>query len=298
MVYKDVQKQKEYQRQYRQKNRDRLILQQREYYQKNKDQLLAKYKEYRKHNQGVIQEYSRNYYQENKDKIKEKRQSYQKQYSERNRDLLRRKSRDHYCNNKHNYTVRQKRMRHDRGEWLLNFKRNLSCVRCGETHPRCLDFHHRDPENKLGLVSRMVKCNSLEKVIAEISKCDVLCANCHRKLHVPKLKSEIDGDFSGEYPYGTREYYRSKLFWIRKKRARWFWELKSTLFCVRCGMAEPSCLDFHHKNPDDKSSAVSVLVNQAASEKRIIDEIAKCSVLCTNCHRKLHSEIIGENVTA
>jgi hypothetical protein len=59
-----------------------------------------------------------------------------------------------------------------------------ACIRCGETHPACLDFHHRDPGVKEGTISRLVSKNvKLDRVQAEIEKCDVLCANCHRKFH-------------------------------------------------------------------------------------------------------------------
>lgn len=54
---------------------------------------------------------------------------------------------------------------------------------CGESDIRCLDFHHRDPATKLSGINKMIRDNySMEVVEAEIAKCDVICANCHRKL--------------------------------------------------------------------------------------------------------------------
>lgn len=63
-------------------------------------------------------------------------------------------------------------------------KAALGCKECGESHPACLDFHHRDPLQKRIAIGTMV-CRSatMDKVLAEIQKCDVLCANCHRKHH-------------------------------------------------------------------------------------------------------------------
>lgn len=70
-------------------------------------------------------------------------------------------------------------------EWLKEFKSTLKCIKCGENHPSCLDFHHRDSEEKEGDISGIVgrKGWGIEKILKEIEKCDVLCANCHRKLH-------------------------------------------------------------------------------------------------------------------
>lgn len=90
-----------------------------------------------------------------------------------------------FCSDKCRY--RYNRVIHKRTNRLKSdaLKANLKCVRCGENHPGCLDFHHRDPETKLFAISKGVgRANkSWESIQAEINKCDVLCANCHRKEH-------------------------------------------------------------------------------------------------------------------
>jgi hypothetical protein len=53
------------------------------------------------------------------------------------------------------------------------------CVDCWEDDPVVLEFDHRDPTAKKGLVGQM----SRSTVRAEIEKCDVRCANCHRRRH-------------------------------------------------------------------------------------------------------------------
>lgn len=69
-------------------------------------------------------------------------------------------------------------------EFYKNFKSMSSCVECGETHDKCLEFHHVDEKSKLAAVSALVWYGAtIEKVRAEIAKCIVLCCNCHRKLH-------------------------------------------------------------------------------------------------------------------
>ncbi len=55
------------------------------------------------------------------------------------------------------------------------------CKFCNEKTPCCLDFHHL--ENKTDMISDLVKSKSWKKIEAEIKKCIVVCANCHRKLH-------------------------------------------------------------------------------------------------------------------
>lgn len=71
--------------------------------------------------------------------------------------------------------------------WLIEYKTSRGCRECGETHPACLDLHHRDPLDKIEDISRMVQRGlSMRHLEKEVKKCDVLCANCHRKLHWSK----------------------------------------------------------------------------------------------------------------
>lgn len=66
--------------------------------------------------------------------------------------------------------------------WLLEMCGSTKCIYCGESHPACLDFHHRDAAEKEFVIAS-AKTKNREILLAEIKKCDVVCANCHRKLH-------------------------------------------------------------------------------------------------------------------
>ena len=79
------------------------------------------------------------------------------------------------------YLAKAREDRRAKKAWLDSQK--VKCCRCDETHPACMDFHHRDPSQKDGNLSQMVAKVSLEKLKEEVAKCDILCANCHRKLH-------------------------------------------------------------------------------------------------------------------
>jgi hypothetical protein len=42
-----------------------------------------------------------------------------------------------------------------------------------------MDFDHRDPTVKVRGVTRMIM-GSIDRMLAEVDKCDIVCANCHR----------------------------------------------------------------------------------------------------------------------
>lgn len=77
--------------------------------------------------------------------------------------------------------INNQRYRQTAREYVLEYLSSHPCSNCGETDPRVLEFHHEgEKENE---VSRLMgRGASLDALIAEISKCIVLCANCHRKL--------------------------------------------------------------------------------------------------------------------
>ena len=59
--------------------------------------------------------------------------------------------------------------------------------------------------------------------------------------------------------------------------------------CQKCGFSHPAALDFHHKNENEKEYDVSQLVRNGNKDK-ILKEIEKCIILCSNCHRIHHYE--------
>ncbi|AXH70438.1 HNH endonuclease [Gordonia phage Daredevil] len=61
------------------------------------------------------------------------------------------------------------------------FKASHSCVDCGLRDRVVMEFDHVRGE-KLGDLSRMANDGfGVEKILAEIAKCDLVCANCHRR---------------------------------------------------------------------------------------------------------------------
>jgi hypothetical protein len=90
-----------------------------------------------------------------------------------------------YRKNRERQQGKKRRRRRMLRAWLYEYKREeCACRRCGEQHPGCLDFHHVDEAEKTDSVAELVNQGFAKDAIrAEIDKCEVLCANCHRKEH-------------------------------------------------------------------------------------------------------------------
>ncbi len=99
------------------------------------------------------------------------------------RECRRAYGRKHYEANRERYiqnaAALRRKNRVERTAYLIEYFESHSCVVCGESDPVVLEFDHlRDKEFDVcqGLAER-----SWQSVLNEIAKCDVVCANCHRR---------------------------------------------------------------------------------------------------------------------
>jgi hypothetical protein len=67
-------------------------------------------------------------------------------------------------------------------------KMDAGCMDCGlkPKYAQVLEFDHRPDEAKLFHISDRMVSGTVEDLLAEIAKCDVVCANCHRIRTVEK----------------------------------------------------------------------------------------------------------------
>lgn len=83
-----------------------------------------------------------------------------------------------------NYAPRQQELLYERvlraRLFILEYISDKVCVDCGESDFRTFEFDHRPDEKKVANISELIQGGRLNKIKEEITKCDVVCANCHR----------------------------------------------------------------------------------------------------------------------
>lgn len=154
---------------------------------------------------------------------------------------------------------------------INRLKENTSCVDCGGLFPAvCMDFDHRDPSLKRFSISQGFS-NSPLTLMCEIAKCDIVCANCHRI----RTKKQRDGPPLREYKEQT------KLF-----------EGFRGIPCMDCNTTYPvECMDFDHRDPSTKSFTIGR--NKWKQVDILLEEITKCDIVCSNCHRIRTHLVVG-----
>ena len=90
---------------------------------------------------------------------------------------------EHYAANRQRYIDsagrRKRALVAERIDFLISYLREHPCVDCGETDPIVLEFDHlRD--KKFGIAAGL-RDREWQSVLDEMAKCEVVCANCHRR---------------------------------------------------------------------------------------------------------------------
>lgn len=147
------------------------------------------------------------------------------------------------------------------------------CVDCGYAGAlAALDFHHRDSGTKEFAISSFR--GSWAKLVAEVEKCDLLCANCHRIRHLIEDRALQVGAVAASR---------------RRTKIRAVAYMGGS--CESCGRrGEPAIFDFHHVVPSQKEFGIG----QDGIPRRwsaVVAELAKCVLLCANCHREVHAGV-------
>lgn len=122
------------------------------------------------------------------------------------------------------------------------------------------------------------------------------CGQCKELSQFGKNKSRKDGVQARcrdcDRTYHARLYKNNPKRYVqlrkesRNRKSQWFQELKKTYKCSKCGDDRWYVIEFHHTKGKDE--AISNMISNNASKSRIMEEIKKCTPLCSNCHKEEH----------
>lgn len=157
--------------------------------------------------------------------------------------------------------------RRDIRKTIINEFRDRPCTDCNRSFPVCcMEFDHL--RDKIKTVSSMMISEApVDRILAEIEKCEVVCTNCHR------TRTRFRRQTCPRPP-------RPLLAIVLGLKSR---------PCQDCGQKFSSeSMDFDHRDPPQKLFDVATFASRKASEANrvmMLEEIAKCDIVCANCHK-------------
>jgi hypothetical protein len=175
--------------------------------------------------------------------------------------------------------IERVRRRQDATVAFLRRLKDVPCTDCGGRFlPHQMDFDHRDPSTKSFYIgSGRASLKSREALLAEIAKCDVVCANCHRLRTRRQHRLRLAG----------RALSRSPRIVAQRQRQRYHADLLDQLRAVPCkdcgDRFAPCSMDFDHRDPATKVRSVTRMI--VGTIERLLAEVEKCDIVCANCHR-------------
>lgn len=98
------------------------------------------------------------------------------------KECINKKNREKYATNskyKDRKRVQKKEYLKRNREYVYKYLLEHPCIDCGESDPVVLEFDHQS--DKIDSISDMITKCGIEKLKQEIKKCEVRCANCHRR---------------------------------------------------------------------------------------------------------------------
>lgn len=147
----------------------------------------------------------------------------------------------------------------------------FTCSNCECEKPRSEFWARNDRKNGKGVYSRCKSC----------------CSEAYsrwRVLNLDKRKRDLQ-EWRKANPERIRRLYRDSDKQRRNTTKDWVNELKKRPCVDCCGIFEPFVMDFDHRDPATKKYVVSFMVSKRMPREAILEEIAKCDLVCSNCHR-------------
>ena len=181
--------------------------------------------------------------------------------------------REHRRRRRNAKTYRYQKKRRRELKELLVQAHGGRCEDCGYSISRvALDFHHRDASTKEFALSHFG--GQRDVLVGEAAKCDLLCANCHRLRHAAE---DVNAKGGAVVEFRRRQKTRAVAFMGG--------------VCEGCGRAGAQAIfEFHHRDATEKEFGITQDGIPRRWEK-ILAELAKCVMLCANCHREVHAGI-------
>lgn len=109
------------------------------------------------------------------------------------------------------------------------------------------------------------------------------------------LASDLMAQTKEQHRISSHKHYEKNKKYYRDRNKRRYQDTRQLIRslkkqCAWCGYSKHSAaLDFHHKDGEKKEATISLIYLKGWGRERILKEVDKCVIICSNCHREHHA---------
>ncbi len=103
-----------------------------------------------------------------------------------------------------------------------------------------------------------------------------MCKPCRRAYEAARHKAN---------PQEGRDKFKRHKKKKNQATREYLWKLLNESPCVDCGLIDPVVMEFDHRPDEQKLYNIGAMVGNTYSQATLLAEIAKCDIVCANCHR-------------
>lgn len=201
--------------------------------------------------------------------------------------IVRRRIKDRIHRPKNTYVQKSKNIRKE-----LILLSGGACVKCGYNNDnRALCFHHQEPSDKTFQITSYAATRYTEsELYLEHQKCILVCQNCHAIIHQNLNLENISRTKYPKYNLTRRNKRMSLKLWLIGEAGG---------ACEKCQLhfneSNYQAASFHHIVRYNKGFDFGLVLNKhneihKYTKEDLLLELAKCKLLCLNCHMEEESD--------
>jgi hypothetical protein len=198
--------------------------------------------------------------------------------------------------------VRKATAKKSTSQELNQLKISTGCIDCGyNLNPEALDWDHK-PElgKKRANVAKIRRSNGKLATALEIAKCELRCSNCHRvrthgidqgdnasKRRPPKFTTNLLNEYTANVQAKIKDTTHKIPGRVREYIFDYIALIKESKPCMDCKKKFPYyVMDLDHVRGVKRLNLSELYKRVTVTTLHLIqEEIAKCELVCSNCHR-------------
>jgi hypothetical protein len=180
-----------------------------------------------------------------------------------------------YIENKEKITTKRLERTNRVRDTLWEIIDKSSCCDCGEISPLVLEFDHIKGKKEFSIADLVSNGGPIERLLEEVSKCEIVCANCHWLRESMRKNS---------WRCNPDSYIKNIGYMMVQCKLTYILSILKSARCLDCDNADYRIFEFDHVRGERVAGVFALARRNDDRWEDLESEIIKCDIVCRNCH--------------